>query len=160
MNNNAPPTDPHWPTDPRCERVRLLLSLAIDRAATPQQQREIDDHLPACAGCRTSTLADRAVRVRLQEPAVVPAGFKERVLAAITRQAAVARSQNRFLMAGAAAAVVIAALSVALLRPDGSGDGDGEGETVAAQDERVLVRDAVTVSFAAGRVAAPTKENR
>jgi len=140
--------------DLRCERVRLLLSLAIDQSATPQQQQEIDEHLPACAACRVSTLADRAVRVRLQEQADVPAGFRKRVLAAVARQARIARSQNRFLMLGAAAAVVVAALSVALLGSDRT-----KGDSVASQDDRVLVRDAVTVSFAAGRVAAPDGDN-
>ncbi len=98
--------------DLRCERVRLLLSRAADAVATAEQRAEIDAHLPECADCRAARAADEAVRARLAELASVPPGFGEQVLAAARHQAAVARSQNRFLMAAAVAAVLVAAVTV------------------------------------------------
>jgi len=41
--------------DAYCERIRLLLSLAIDDEATPEQAAEISAHLPDCARCAESS---------------------------------------------------------------------------------------------------------
>ena len=147
-----PPTDDS--TDLRCERVRLLLSRVIDDAATPDQRAEVDAHLPDCADCRTAAAADHAVRTRLAEPAVVPPGFRDRVIAATTRRMREIRAQNRFLMVGAAAAVLLAALTL-VLQPDA---GSAPGDDVATGDDRTRARTALTTSLAAGRLQAAGEE--
>ncbi len=97
------------PTDLRCERVRLLLSLAADDAATPAQTAEIDAHLPGCAACRAARGVDAAVRARFGAPVTASSGFAERVAAAALAQRRESRAQNRFLASAAAAAVLVAA---------------------------------------------------
>jgi predicted anti-sigma-YlaC factor YlaD len=104
-------TDTHS-TDLRCERVRLLLSLSIDDATTPEQDAEIAAHLPECGGCRAAQAADVAVRARCAEPAAVPTGFAGRVVARVNRQRLEARAQNRFLIATAIAAVLVAGVAL------------------------------------------------
>lgn len=99
-------------TDLRCERVRLLLSLQIDGRATPSQTEEIAAHLPGCGDCRAAQAADVAVRARCAEPAAVPGGFAERVGAVAARQRLEARAQNRFLVAAAVAAVLVAGVAL------------------------------------------------
>ena len=107
--------------DLRCERVRLLLSLSIDGATTPAQEAEIEAHVPDCAACRAAQAADVAVHQRAAEPAQVPAGFAARLVARVTRQHLETRAQNRFLLATAVAAVLVAGVALSVFRtaPDG-----------------------------------------
>jgi len=144
------------PDDLRCARVRLLLSLALDDAATAPQRDEIDAHLPGCADCRAAADADRLVRARLAEPAVVPEGFRRRVLAAAVRRAREARAQNRLLLAGAAAAAFLAVVT-AVVGPGPAGPApDG---AVAHHDGRARARTALITSLAAHRLPVAAKES-
>lgn len=104
--NQEPPTG-------SCERCLLLLCLAADGAVTPQQQAELDVHLPRCAECRRAASADQAVRRRLLERAGAPApawlaGFASRTAELALSQLREARSQNRLLWMSAAAALLLA----------------------------------------------------
>jgi anti-sigma factor RsiW len=99
--------------DLRCERVRLLLSLRADGAATPDQTAEADAHVAACDGCRAAAAVDRAVTARLGEriDERVPAGFSASVVAAAIAQRARAAAENRFLRRTAAAAAIVCAVA-------------------------------------------------
>ena len=125
-------------TDLRCERVRLLLSLSIDGAATPAQEAEIQAHAPACAACRAAQAVDIAVHERAGEPASIPAGFAERLAARAARQRLEARAQNRFLLATAVAAALVAGVALTVFR--------------AAPDVPETTLQAGAVRDAAGRV--------
>ena len=121
------------PPNLACERAKLQLSLRADGAATPEQLRDLDAHLGACAECaREAAPFDataRAVGDRLRERAdgPVPAGFSARVVAALIAERAAAAAQNRILRWAAAAAVFVLAVSAGstFLRGDRArADGD------------------------------------
>lgn len=138
-------------SDLRCSRVRLLLSLAHDGEATPDQHAEIDAHLPGCAGCRAAKAADEAVRERLAVPAAVPTGFGDRVSAGVARQRLEARAQNRFLVTAAAAAVLVAGIAMVtfesgVLPRDGMG-----GSPVAEGSPRDIAGSALSATLAFSR---------
>ena len=137
---------PEPAADLRCRRVLLLVSLGADGAATPEQTREIDDHLPSCAACRRAAAADRATGDRLRERAegAPPAGFSARVTAAAIAQHAAILAENRFLRRAAIAAVLVAGISVGATfagrRPIGAG-GDSVASAGAGGDFIASARD-------------------
>lgn len=111
-----------------CARSLLLLCLAADAVVTPQQQAELDAHLPHCADCRRAAKADLAVRRRLLERAGAPApawlaGFASRTAELALAQLREARSQNRLLWMSAAAALLLAVGAQLALRGREPGGG-------------------------------------
>ena len=110
-----------------CERIRLLLSLAIDGETTPQHRDEIAAHVPACDGCRAARAVDQAVRAHMEAAlATLTPGELARLV--IGRATVEARAANRFLMVAAAAAVLIAVAAGAVSRappPAGPAVADG-----------------------------------
>jgi anti-sigma factor RsiW len=96
-----------------CERMRLLLSLAIDGEATPAQSDELAAHLPDCADCRAARAVDLAVRERLAERAAEEPdpGFGRRVTTAAADLHAARRGVRRMLLGSAAAAGLLGAVS-------------------------------------------------
>jgi len=146
--------------DLRCERVRLLLSIAFDDAATAAQQTEIDEHLPTCTGCGAARAADRAVRDRIAVPAGVPEGFAERITAGVSRLRIEARAQNRFLVGAAVAAVLVA--GVALFTAEGGPitERQGPGLPVADGSPREIAGNALRAGLAFGRVPRLGTEDR
>ena len=130
------------PPDLACERAGLLLSLRNDAAATPDQLRELDEHLVACAACRRTVGVDGAVGERLRERAAgaVPDGFAVRVVAAAIAERAAAAAQNRFLRRIAAAAVfVLAVAGGSTFLRGGRPNGDGTGVASARDISRIAV---------------------
>lgn len=154
------PAAPRRGGDLRCSRVRLLLSLAVDGEATPGQCAEIDAHLPECADCRAARAADEVVRSRLAADAAVPAGFADRVVAGVGRQRLEARAQNRFLMGAAAAAVLIAAVSLVTLESGTLRHGQGPGAPVADGSPRDIAGSALSATLAFGRAPRAGAEDR
>jgi anti-sigma factor RsiW len=158
------------PSDLRCERVRLLLSLCLDDEATPQQRAEIEAHLPACADCRAAQAADIAVRERVSAHAGIPSGFADRVGAGIARQRREARGQNRFLMGAAAAAVLLASVTaVSLGTPESRGSlgrgslghrSQSDGVPVADGSPREIAGTVLSATLAFGRAPRMGAEDR
>jgi predicted anti-sigma-YlaC factor YlaD len=137
MNDPTPPVPPIG----SCERVRLLLSLRADVAATSAQLAEIDAHLPSCAACRRAAAVDASVRDRLTERVEAPApawleGFAARTARAAVVQAREARAQNRLLWMSAAAAVLVAVSAQFAVRSGPS-----------AATESASVRDSTTAAL-------------
>jgi predicted anti-sigma-YlaC factor YlaD len=143
-------------SDLRCERIRLLLSSSLDGEATAAQDAEIADHLPGCADCRAAAAVDHAVRERCAQPAVVPEGFAERVAGAAIRQRLETRAQNRFLVAAAVAAVLVAGASLFTFRPSHGPDGG----TLRADAPRDLAGRALRAGLASSRTPFERVEDR
>ena len=143
-------------SDLRCDRVQLLLSLAIDGRTTDAQDAEIEAHVPGCAACRAAREADHAVRARCATAAVVPAGFGDRIVAAVSRQRLEARAQNRFLVAAAVAAVLVAAVSAVAFDAPRAGDAPG-AQSAAVRDSAGR---ALRAGLAVDRTPVSGKEDR
>ena len=118
-------------SDTYCERVRLLLSLHVDGEATPTQRSEIEEHLPGCPPCQAAQRVDLAVRQHMEAvgASLPAAALAEQVVRGALALQREARSVNRFLMASAAAAVLVA-LGAGLMSGSRGVTDDG-GELVA-----------------------------
>jgi len=157
--NTAPPSE--LPASGlRCGRVRLLLSIAFDDAATAQQLAEVDAHLPACAECRAAQAVNTAVRERVATPASVPSDFTARVAAGVVRQRLETRAQNRFLMGAAVAAVLVASISLLVLDGGPMAPRPTPESAVADGTPREIAGSALRAGLAFGRAPLVCTEDR
>lgn len=109
-----------------CERIRLLLSLAIDDEATPEQAAEIAAHVPGCADCVAAREVGLAVRSHLgARSGEVPSdGFGDRVVTAAGELRTARLGARRLLVRAAVAATLVGAVSggwLALREPPAAG---------------------------------------
>lgn len=142
---------------PRCERAGLLLSLERDGAATPDQARELAEHLAECAPCRADRVTDVAVSARLRvvarvgRDAGVPAGFSARVVAAAVASRAAAAAENRFLRIAAAAALFVAITAGGFLATRGHDVPRASERAAGVESARQITRVAVPARLALTR---------
>jgi anti-sigma factor RsiW len=74
--------------DQACADLVELLTAYLDDALTDDQRREFDEHLEACAGCRTAlaqwrTVSDLAGRVRPEDVADLDPYVRDRMLSTL-----------------------------------------------------------------------------
>ncbi len=158
MNPETPSELP--PSELRCGRVRLLLSIAFDEAATAQQLAEIDAHVPACAECRAAQAVNTAVRERVAIPASVPSDFAARVTAGVVRQRLETRAQNRFLVGAAVAAVLVASVSLLVVDGGPMAPRHAPGSSGADGTPREIAGGALRAGLAFGRAPLLCTEDR
>jgi len=86
----VPPASPSFALPPSCEGIEPLLPLYADGMASPDEMRQVEAHLPGCAGCRESLFWMQATHRALaaRPVAVPPADLHSRIAEAIAASSA------------------------------------------------------------------------
>jgi hypothetical protein len=117
--------------------TRNLLGPYVMGALEPREEREVEEHLEGCAGCREEAQELRLAHERLAELAYTteapPPDLKDRVAAGIPRRESRRRVPS-WLAAVAAALCVIAVLG-AIFTPDLFGGGSVAAATLSPTDQ-------------------------
>ena len=130
-----------------CHDARELFSALIDEALTREERADVYGHLATCAECRRElTAMERTVAlVRGATPVRAPAGFVDRVVAAVRPVPWYVRAARTVLLPwpvklplGAAAVLLVAGLAVLMFR------GSQEQQRAARYEPRALSDRAAT----------------
>jgi len=100
----------------KCEEINEILSSYIDGEARGDERRLVEEHLPACAGCRDLARRMRIVAAGIEKTeGVVPPHFRETLFARMERESLLPRRRSLFAYSIRWAAVPLAAAAVLAL---------------------------------------------
>ena len=99
-----------------CKDIREIISAYVDGEASPEETREVREHLGACAECRSAEQQMRALGVGVERvEGDVPPEFRDRLFARMEKEDLLPKRRSIFVFSVRWAAVPLAAAAALAL---------------------------------------------